>query len=344
MEQAKPSMEYKPKQVNIFCNVWGYIQASKLAGRIIRTEEFERLKYIRQLGPSHNIFTCAESSRFTHSIGVMHLSRMVASRLRKYHPELVSERFIEIIGIAGLVHDIGHGPLSHTFDYVVKDSPSPMKHHETRSKFIFMEMYEKYKLELTMDEIEFICDAIDPKKDQKDKWQYQILSNCVDTDRIDYLLRDSISTGTAVGINQREIERFITKIRIKNDSLFFLNGGVATVNDILSSRKRMYEKVYLNRESVILDEMYRKVFELVKHIPEYNFVNIIENDPNRFLELDDYIVRKIHRNPMVPKEAKQILLDIIQGNYYEHFYVDRKFHQPEVTFITDSDGTFLKVN
>src|ERR1044071_6573828 len=123
-------MKYHKK---IKCVIHGEITISQLATKIINTEEFQRLKYIKQLGSCQFIYPSATHTRFDHSIGVYHLTGKILQILRSiypnklyYMPDLsetpikLNDFCVELIKIGGLCHDIGHGPFSHLFDDILK--------------------------------------------------------------------------------------------------------------------------------------------------------------------------------------------------------------------------------
>ena len=101
---------------HIFDRLHGDIKLSPLAGVVISTPEFHRLDGIRQLGGCGYVYPSATHTRREHSIGVAHIATLVARRLQAQRPDLVDEDDILCIQLAGLLHDLGHGPFSHTFE------------------------------------------------------------------------------------------------------------------------------------------------------------------------------------------------------------------------------------
>ena len=98
----------------IFCAIHGYTHWEKSLIDIINTVEFQRLKRIKQLAAVHHVYPCATHTRFEHSIGVGHLAEQCCKMLLKHQPHIKLDPFV--LKLAGLCHDLGHGPLSHAFD------------------------------------------------------------------------------------------------------------------------------------------------------------------------------------------------------------------------------------
>ena len=123
-----------PKQ--IFCPIHGIIGITPLMKKIIDTPEFKRLHGLRQLGAAYLVYPSANHTRFEHSIGVAHLAGIMIKHLQQNQPELeITDRTIELVQIAGLVHDIGHGPFSHMYDEIMEHYGLP--EHEERGIKIF---------------------------------------------------------------------------------------------------------------------------------------------------------------------------------------------------------------
>ena len=103
------------KKIN--CPLYGFISITPRMRCIIDTPEFKRLHNLRQLGLTYLIYPSANHTRFEHSLGVSHLAKILTTSLQKNQPELgITDNEIELIQIAGLIHDIGHGPFSHLYE------------------------------------------------------------------------------------------------------------------------------------------------------------------------------------------------------------------------------------
>ena len=313
----------------LFDFIHGNVQVSSLMLKIIDTPEFQRLKYMSQIGSSRFVYPSANGDRFSHSLGVCHLTRKVCFHLKDNYPKLITDRKIELLCIAGLIHDIGHGPFSHVFDYIVKDKKSENKIHEKRSEWIFKFMVKKYNLPIHINEINFICEAINPTElFAEHSWEYQIISNTVDVDRLDYVLRDSKNSGIPVSLNVHQVERLIRMIKIIDNKIYFEPKAAFIIKSLLNARKDMFEIMYRHKTSVVVDEMLKDVIENIQHIEKYN-LDIILNDVKKFLELDDSILRQIFYNPEVPFKVKQIINRIFMRDFYK---LDKVYEYEKIKF------------
>lgn len=101
--------------------VHGHIELHPLITAVIDTDQFQRLRRLKQLGVAYLVFPTASHNRFEHSIGVAHLAGRLATRLQAGQPELaITEQDVLCVQIAGLCHDLGHGPFSHQFEDLIK--------------------------------------------------------------------------------------------------------------------------------------------------------------------------------------------------------------------------------
>lgn len=118
-------------------SVYGHIRVSPLACAIIDTKEFQRLRRIKQLSMGTLVFPCAEHTRFSHSLGSYHVMTLITERLRENLPKTQSEvaqkkqdLYLEALDIAALLHDVGHGPYSHSFEQIIAHAPNRLESHE----------------------------------------------------------------------------------------------------------------------------------------------------------------------------------------------------------------------
>ena len=286
----------------IYDPIHAFITITPLMQSIIDTSEFQRLRDLKQLGAVQYIYPSATHTRFEHSLGVSHLAGIMAENLMKseYSLDLPLEksRFIEIVRIAGLIHDIGHGPFSHLYDNQVRGVNEP--EHEERGCKIFTDMVKKYNINLSHKEVNMIVNMVNPSKEFINNWQYQIIANkqCqIDVDKIDYIQRDCYHTGLKFG---GEWSRLLTHCTIKTTSygqeIVWPKKLQYDILQLFSTRYRLHKQVY-NHHAV-------KAYE-------YYITDILRSAKSKcaFLDLTDSIVScRLH------KEWREIQNKIAQRN------------------------------
>lgn len=169
---------------------------SWLLRRLIDTSEFQRLRLIRQNGLANMVFHGAEHSRFCHSMGVMYLARTMYTCLVRNMGEARDEADELAVVTAAALHDIGHGPFSHTIEEVLKEIKVDFHHEALTTRFMLEDGTVHQLLKLADPTFpETVAAFIDKKKRPADHWKYKIVSSQLDADRLDYLLRDAYYCG-----------------------------------------------------------------------------------------------------------------------------------------------------
>ncbi len=228
---------YDPLHQSIALN--SSIPEEKMVMELIDSSPFQRLRRIKQLGPAYLTFHGAESSRFTHSLGVFHLARRAINHLSSFDSKLNEHKFI-LYG-AALLHDLGHGPLSHTSEEIFR-----IKHEEWTVKLInsnqeITMILNKYGEENSKAIANLIQSRIAPQNAI-----VSLISSQLDCDRLDYLMRDSYTTGARYG--QLDIDRIISAMTIAPDGdLAISPKGLMAVEHYLVIRNLMYRSVYNHR-------------------------------------------------------------------------------------------------
>jgi HD superfamily phosphohydrolase len=232
----------------IHCSLWGDIEVSDLALSVIDTPHFQRLHYIRQTGFSYKVFPGANTSRFEHSLGVYEVTRSLLSMLIARQPELretLDERAREVVCIAGLVHDLGHGPFSHLFDHYASAEleQSAWTEHETRSVLLLRDLVRRYGVALSepeLDTIERLVLGTHPPA-----WYAALVNNQesgLDTDKIDYVLRDARSFGMKTIFDPTRLLRYNT--RVIGDRLCFCDRVRDEIVTLFLVRNKMNRFIY----------------------------------------------------------------------------------------------------
>lgn len=227
--------------------------------QLIDTPAFQRLRRIRQLGPASVTFHGAESSRFTHSLGVMAIVRRAFDRIAQEYPQLRPYRVVVLC--AALLHDIGHGPFSHTCEEVFGS------HHEHWSRRILRESEPIRKL---LDQ--FDGDLLNQLEQVYHKCYpvplvWQLVTSQLDCDRLDYLMRDSYFTGASYG--KLDLDRILMALGYDavTQQLVVAEKGMAAIEHYLIVRYFMYAQVYNHPKNLaatwILNQAFQRARELL---------------------------------------------------------------------------------
>ena len=246
----------KSRQYKIFNDpIHGFITVPKgVILKLIDHPYVQRLRRIRQLGLGYLVFPAAEHSRFSHAIGALELAQRVLKNLKE-KDTTISDAEVRGTLIAILLHDIGHGPLSHTLEHtLIADF-----NHEMMSLKIMHNLNREFDGELTT-AIEIFTDQ-HPKK-----FLHQLISSQLDIDRLDYLKRDSFFTGVSegsVGIN-----RILKTMRVINGNVVIEKKGIYAIENYILSRRLMYMQVYLHKTVLSADSLIQKIFTRAKFLIE----------------------------------------------------------------------------
>lgn len=233
--------------------IYGFITIPNgLIFNLIEHPYFQRLRRITQMGLSYMVYPGAHHTRFHHALGSMHLMQKAIYTLRSKGVDISDEESTALLA-AILLHDIGHGPFSHTLEHsITKD----LSHEQISLKFM-EHLNTQFNGSLTLAIQMF-------KGDYPRKFMCQLISSQLDMDRADYLKRDSFYTGVAEGnINS---ERLISMLNVVNDDLVIEEKGIYSVEKFLLARRLMYWQVYLHKTSVVAEHLLMGVLKRAKSL------------------------------------------------------------------------------
>ena len=219
----------------------------------------QRLGRIRQLGLSYYVYPGAQHSRFSHSVGAMHLMQEGMSMLLQKGVDITNEEN-EAAQIAILLHDVGHGPFSHVLEHT-------LVHGITHEEISLLMMRQIDRDLATADEPHPLGVAIDIFRNEYPKhFFHQLLSSQLDVDRMDYLCRDSFFCGVQEG--RVASERLLKMLHVVNDHLVVEQKGIYSVEKFLVARRLMYWQVYLHKTSVAAEQLLIKILRRAKELAQ----------------------------------------------------------------------------
>lgn len=263
----------KKQQVFIRDAVHKNIDISELViQELVNSKEFQRLRWISQLGGAQIAFPSATHTRYTHSLGVYHILTRVLNQVKGN--DMVSDKEKLIIRIAGLLHDIGHGPFSHTFEKITNfnDNSKFKFNHEWYTCAIINDetseinqILKKYKINTNQ-----IINIINKNEKECPKYQIQLVSSQLDCDRMDYLMRDGYFTGVDYGAI--DLDWVISNMIIDQEKgIIFNYKAVAAIENYLITRFHMYSQVYYHKSSILFDAKLQALFSYLKKLEQENY-------------------------------------------------------------------------
>lgn len=301
--------------------VYGYVKVDEHELAILDSPAFQRLRRIRQLPAAHYVYPGATHTRFSHSLGVMHISGMFVDNLLQplFDAEKLDDdefdHYSILIRLWGLTHDLGHGPFSHTFDDIVLKEFGT--NHELMSARIVEEDRIISKVVRKLQDFGITNDSLSTcLSESREEWTlkkrigktkhkenafYQILKGFYSTDIIDYLLRDNHYTGAGYG--NFDWQRLILNSVLHSNEIALDVKARETLYAFLLSRLFMFETVYYHRTSRAVEYVIRSFLEKAKKKVDFEkFVSKTDN----YLALDDESIFHIPALKSIPE--REILM------------------------------------
>lgn len=268
--------------------VYGFVTIpAGLLFELIEHPVFQRLRRIKQLGLTNMVYPGALHTRFQHVIGAMGLTIQAVETLRSKGIEITDDE-AEGVYAAVLLHDIGHGPYSHTLEHVL----IPNLGHEEISLAFMHYLNRRFNGRLDLAIRIFTGDY--PKK-----FLHQMVSGQLDMDRLDYLRRDSFYTGVQEGVIGHD--RIINMLSVVNGELVIEEKGIYSIEKFLIARRLMYWQVYLHKTVVAAETLLIRILERASWLaskgedmfatPAFRYFLYQSVDPKQFLESDEMLER-----------------------------------------------------
>jgi len=233
--------------------VYGFVSIpSGFVFDLIQHPYLQRLRYIKQVSMTHLVYPGALHTRFQHVMGAMHLMQLAIDTLRSKEV-YISEEEEEAVLLAILLHDIGHGPFSHSLEHTLIEGVS----HEQVSHLLMDRLNKQFDGRLNLAITVF-------NNEYPRKFLHQLVSSQLDTDRMDYLNRDSFFTGVSEGVIS--FDRIIKMLNVKDDELVVEAKGIYSVEKFLIARRLMYWQVYLHKTVIAAEQMLIKALARAKEL------------------------------------------------------------------------------
>src|SRR3954469_9168347 len=292
--------------------------------RLLNTVEVQRLRRIRQLGMASLAYPGADHSRYSHSLGVMETARKIIEQLRRSY--YISEEQESICLTAALLHDLGHGPFSHVFERVTGI------HHEDLTARAILDPASEVNRTLSEHDASLPQKLIDflncrPRR----TFVCDIISSQLDADRLDYLLRDNLMTGSRYGGYDLRWLLVSMTIDAKSDRLAVTWKGVSAVEAYLAARYHMYRNVYFHKVVRAGEGMLKLALQRAKRLAAQDRLDWPRREDNfhkallgqkltiqEFIDLDDISV--MHCFKIWTDSADPILAALCRGILYRRIF------------------------
>jgi hypothetical protein len=304
--------------------VHGYVYITEREKRIIDSFPVQRMRRLRQLAGSEYVYPGANHTRFEHCVGVMYLAGKVMENPNI--PQYASEEEAEIVRIAGLLHDVGHGPFSHVFEHLLDKKLG--KTHEDMTQWIVSSTELRDKL----NDEGFDPNAVGklavgllhkPRKAFLD----QVISSAVDADKLDFVVRDSHHTGAEYGYI--DVFRLIHALDVLDGNLAVDLGALSALESLIIARIESFKSIYFHRVGRAAQIMLAIAME--KADEELGLSCF--RTPEEYMNMDDYTVWTLLKNC---RKSAGIIKDLERRKMLKCAY-ERTFYEKD-TMVSNLFG------
>jgi len=296
--------------------VHGYVYITADEKEIIDSYPVQRLRRLRQLAGAEYVYPGANHTRFEHSVGVMYLAGRVVE-----NPNIsqrISQDEAEMVRIAALLHDVGHGPFSHIFEHLLDKELN--KTHEDMTLWIV----KNSELKDILNKIGYKAEEIGklgvgrlhkPKKAFLD----QIISSSVDVDKLDFIVRDTYHTGAEYGYI--DVFRLIQTLDVLGEDLALDLGSLSALESFVIARIESFKSIYFHRVGRAAQIMLATAIEKAnKELGLADFKTAEE-----YLAMDDYTVWTMLKNC---EKSSEIIKNLERRNLLKCAY-ERTFYEKD---------------
>ncbi|ETV91370.1 hypothetical protein H310_14049 [Aphanomyces invadans] len=280
--------------------IHGYITMSPLCVSIIDTPQFQRLRDLKQLGTLYYVFPGASHNRFEHSLGVAHLAGATVERFRTNQPDLdITAKDVELLSVAGLVHDLGHGPFSHVFDgaFMMNARPSSSYSHEDMSLRMLEYLVDDNHIDMDKYDVRFVQQIVQGAKRTHQArldsrgFLYEIVANgrnCIDVDKFDYLARDMANLfGGKKGYDYSRLWHYN---RVIGNEICYHTSVTNDIYEMFQQRYYMHKQIYNHRKGKAVEYM---ICDAMLLADKELCISDSTESPERFQYMTDHIVKMI---------------------------------------------------
>lgn len=305
--------------------IYGRVRLSDLEKQLISTPEFTSRKNISQLGALSlsNQYSSATHSRFSHLVGTCHAGKQVMSHLVSIQPQIFNDDDVMKLGIAGLCHDLGHGPFSHSFEQCF-----PSFNHEEKTADCLRYIVDKYSIPISGDDLGEIIGMITGNHRESPFYGSLMTSSILDIDKADYYVRDSHFTGyLRVPSNPLTV---LKNTRFIDEELCYNESDILVIYQLLSYRYNMHKNVYRSRYSCGSDELLK---DCLKEINKDTSIISQVTDLGLFFRLSDNILDFYQQSA---SEESELINRLKSGGSY-YFIREEVFENQDDTPLIDEE-------
>ncbi|KIM78005.1 hypothetical protein PILCRDRAFT_608246 [Piloderma croceum F 1598] len=314
---SQPSGFIRHSMRSIKDPVHDYIPIDDIVSAFVDTRQFQRLRAIKQLGTSYYVWPGASHNRFEHCLGVAHLARLMAEHLQKSQPELgITPRDVQCVQLAGLCHDLGHGPWSHVWDSLF--IPTALKNkrwkHEDASEMMFDDLIKKNGIQIPDEDAEFIKALIagEPTRSgdgAEKRFLFDIVANKrngIDVDKFDYISRDCHAIGEKGNLS---LTRLIHSARVIDNQLCYDIKDANQLYELCYTRFSLHKRIYNHKTAKAIE--YMIIDALLAAEPYMKLAEQVDN-PDEYVYLTDDIMATIERTKSPEFEQSRAIFDRIR--------------------------------